>query len=128
DRCRAFHRHSARPASGRPANVHNCNEAGPDRLPREEEYVGETTRTAGQMVGFVKGFTRYQWMVFLVVWLGWTLDGTDFGLFSLVLKPALTELLGGNPTIGDIGRVGGLISMASLLGWAVGGFVFGVID
>jgi MFS family permease len=66
-------------------------------------------------------------MVFLVVWLGWTLDGTDFGLFSLVLRPALTELLGGNPAISDIGRVGGLRAMASLLGWALGGFFFGII-
>jgi len=29
------------------------------------------------------------------VWAGWSLDATDFGLFSLVLSPALTELLGG---------------------------------
>ena len=27
----------------------------------------------------------------------------------------------------DIGRVGGLISMAGLLGWAFGGFTFGII-
>jgi MFS family permease len=66
-------------------------------------------------------------MVFLVVWLGWTLDGTDFGLFSLVLRPALTELLGGTASAADIGRVGGLLAMVSLLGWAVGGFVFGII-
>jgi len=41
-----------------------------------------------------RAITRYQWLVFLVVWLGWTLDAADFGLFSLVLRPALTELLG----------------------------------
>jgi hypothetical protein len=29
-----------------------------------------------------------------VVWLGRALDATDFGLFSLVLKPAVTEILG----------------------------------
>jgi len=66
-------------------------------------------------------------MIFLVVWLGWTLDGTDFGLFSLVLRPALTELLGGNPALSDIGRVGGLLAMVSLLGWALGGFFFGIV-
>jgi hypothetical protein len=49
---------------------------------------------AGQL-GFVRGFTRYQWLVFFVVWAGWSLDATDFGLFSLVLRPALTEVLGG---------------------------------
>jgi MFS family permease len=81
---------------------------------------------AGQL-GFVRGFTRYQWLVFFVVWAGWSLDATDFGLFSLVLRPALTELLGGQPTIGEIGRVGGLISTVGLLGWALGGFLFGII-
>jgi MFS family permease len=66
-------------------------------------------------------------MVFLIAWLGWSLDNTDFGLFALVLRPAATELLGGNPTAADIGRVGGLLSMAGLLGWALGGFAFGII-
>jgi MFS family permease len=81
---------------------------------------------AGQL-GFVRGFTRYQWLVFFVVWAGWSLDATDFGLFSLVLRPALTELLGGQPTIAEIGRVGGLLSTVGLLGWALGGFLFGII-
>ena len=81
-----------------------------------------------------RAVTRYQWLVFLVVWLGWTLDAADFGLFSLVLRPALTELLG-FPTSGAldpgqmalIGKTGGLLAMAGLLGWAFGGFFFGII-
>ena len=74
--------------------------------------------------GWVREITPYQWQVFLVAWLGWSLDSTDFGLFSLVLRPALTELLGGAPSVTDIGRVGGYLSMAGLLGWAFGGFFF----
>jgi len=83
--------------------------------------------SAAQAVSFPRGLTRYQWTVFLVVWAGWALDATDFGLFSLVLRPALTELLGGSPSMADIGRVGGFLSMAGLLGWAFGGFTFGII-
>src|SRR5437773_5601620 len=84
--------------------------------------------TAGeQAITFPRGLTRYQWTVFLVVWAGWALDATDFGLFSLVLRPALTELLRGNPSMADIGRSGGFLSMAGLLGWAFGGFMFGII-
>jgi MFS family permease len=60
------------------------------------------------------------------VWAGWTLDAADFGLYSLVLQPALKELMV-NPTAADIGRVGGLVSTAGLLGWAFGGFTFGMI-
>jgi MFS family permease len=76
---------------------------------------------------WVKDISRYQWMIFLLAWLGWSLDNTDFNLFALVLRPALTELLGGHPTAVDIGRVGGILSMAGLLGWALGGFFFGII-
>ena len=81
----------------------------------------------GQSFAFARGLSRYQWTVFFVVWAGWALDATDFGLYSLVLRPALTELLGGNPSLADIGRAGGLLSMVGLLGWAFGGFLFGII-
>jgi len=82
----------------------------------------------------LRAVSAYQWLVFLVVWLGWTLDAADFGLFSLVLKPAITELLG-FPTTGaldkaqlaEIGKYGGLLAMTGLLGWAFGGFIFGVV-
>jgi MFS family permease len=87
--------------------------------------MGQTAAVAGW--GWVRDITRYQWMVFLIAWLGWSLDNTDFGLFALVLRPAATELLGGHPSAADIGRVGGILSMAGLLGWALGGFAFGII-
>jgi MFS family permease len=86
-----------------------------------------------QLTGW-RAVSRYQWLVFLVVWLGWTLDAADFGLFSLVLKPALTELLGFPASgtldpgqLGLIGKTGGLLAMTGLLGWAFGGFLFGII-
>jgi MFS family permease len=87
----------------------------------------QATTSVQAGAGFPRGLTRYQWAVFFVVWAGWALDTTDFGLFALVLRPALTELLGGNPSIADIGRVGGILSMVGLLGWAFGGFLFGMI-
>jgi MFS family permease len=85
----------------------------------------ETRAIAGGFAG-LRAINRYQWFVFLVVWLGWTLDSADFGLYSLVLRPALTELLGGNPPLAQIGRIGGILSMMGLLGWACGGFIFGI--
>jgi MFS family permease len=82
---------------------------------------------AAAAISFPRGLTRYQWTVFLVVWAGWALDATDFGLFSIVLKPAVTELLGGTAEPAAIGRVGGILAMVGLLGWAFGGFMFGII-
>ena len=75
----------------------------------------------------VRGITGYQWLVLFIAWAGWSLDITDFTLYGLVLRQALTELLGGNPTLAQIGSVGGLVTTVGLLGWAVGGFVFGII-
>src|SRR5216684_2651380 len=75
----------------------------------------------------LRDITNYQWVVLFVAWAGWSLDITDFTLYGLVLRQALTELLGGNPTLAEIGRVGGLITTIGLLGWAFGGFIFGII-
>jgi MFS family permease len=87
----------------------------------------ERSGEAVAQMGGLRAISRYQWLVFLVVWLGWTLDAADFGLYSLVLRPAMIELLGGNPPLTAIGKYGGLLAMAGLLGWAFGGFLFGII-
>jgi MFS family permease len=89
--------------------------------------MSDRTGVAAPWFGNLRTVSRYQWFVFLVVWLGWTLDAADFGLYSLVLRPALTELLGGNPPLSQIGSIGGILSMTGLLGWAFGGFIFGII-
>src|SRR5438105_15405953 len=92
---------------------------------RRKEDIAQAIEKPGR-VGWI-GFTRYQWLVFFVVWLGWALDATDFNLFSLVLKPAVTEVLGGAPSPADIGKWGGLLALIGLPGWALGGMLFGVI-
>src|SRR5258708_40309385 len=81
---------------------------------------------AGRL-GWLAEIDRYQWTVFLIAWIGWALDATDFNLFSIVLGPALAELLGGNPTVAQLGDDGGYLSLAGLRGWAVGRFIFGMI-
>src|SRR5580693_3405806 len=99
----------------------------------EEKHMAEASAAVVGTTGW-RAISRYQWLVFLVVWLGWTLDAADFGLFSLVLRPALTELLG-FPTTGaldpgqlaQLGKLGGLLAMTGLLGWAFGGFIFGIL-
>src|SRR5262245_66452602 len=78
-------------------------------------------------LGWLREVTRHQWLVLLVVWLGWALDATDFGLFSFVLRQAVTELVGGHASLPEIGKGGGLLTKVGLLGWAVGGCGFGII-
>jgi hypothetical protein len=48
---------------------------------RREEDVMDQSSTAVAPIGGWRAITRYQWLVFLVVWLGWTLDAADFGSF-----------------------------------------------
>jgi MFS family permease len=66
-----------------------------------------------------------------VAWLGWVFDSMDSTIYALVLQPALHELLGartgGSVSQDDIGWYGGIIFSIFLIGWAVGGVLFGVL-
>ncbi len=77
------------------------------------------------------GVTRYQWLVLFVAWLGWVFDSMDATIYALVLHPALLELLhppaGGIVTADTIGWYGGIILSIFLIGWAVGGVLFGIL-
>jgi MFS family permease len=77
------------------------------------------------------GVTRYQWLVLFVAWLGWVFDAMDATLYALVLHPALNELLrapgGGAVSPEAIGWYGGIIFSIFLIGWALGGVVFGIL-
>lgn len=69
---------------------------------------------------------RYQWTVLLMTWLGFLFDLMDSTLYTLVMGPALQDLLGAEGSVQNIGWYGGLIFSIFLVGWALGGIVFGV--
>jgi MFS family permease len=71
--------------------------------------------------------SRYQILVLVVAWLGWIFDSMDSTIYNLVLTPALRELLGPRGTPENIGWYGGIILAIFLVGWAVGGALFGVL-
>ncbi|MBM4122335.1 MAG: MFS transporter [Nitrospira sp.] len=77
-----------------------------------------------------EGVTPYQWLVLLVAWLGWVFDSMDATIYVIVLHPALEELLGasiGGPVNQEIiGWYGGVILSIFLIGWAIGGVLFGI--
>ncbi|HNU98787.1 MAG: MFS transporter [Verrucomicrobia bacterium] len=70
------------------------------------------------------GFTRGQWMVLIAAFLGWMFDGVEMGIFPVVARPALQEILG---TEADqaVGPWMGYITALFLVGAAGGGLVFG---
>ena len=63
-----------------------------------------------------------KWMALLAAFLGWMFDGLEMGLFPLVGKPALRDLLG--PT-GDVDGWFSIMIAVFLIGAATGGVVFG---
>ena len=77
------------------------------------------------------GITRYHWLVLFVAWLGWVFDSMDSTIYALVLHPALQELLRGS-SVGTVSQeaiswYGGIIFSIFLIGWSVGGILFGVL-
>src|SRR5690242_3475598 len=78
-----------------------------------------------QMVG--PELSRAQWMVLLAALLGWLFDGFEIGLFPLIARPALQNILGATNAGGDslIGQWMGIITASFLIGAALGGAVFG---
>jgi MFS family permease len=72
--------------------------------------------------------TRSQWRSGIAAWLGWTFDGLDMHLYTLVAAPFVAQLIGAASTTDRyVGRYGSLIQGAFLLGWALGGGFFGRI-
>jgi len=73
-----------------------------------------------------RSLTGAQWLILLIAWLGWVFDVADTALFNFAKVPMLREMLGA-----DYARIGthidGLIQSVFLVGWAVGGLVFGVL-
>lgn len=80
----------------------------------------------------------YQWFVLFVAALGWLFDTMDQQLFTLSRTPAMRELLtqveirDGKevripPSRDDVNWYGGLCTSIFMVGWAVGGLLFGML-
>src|SRR5947208_1045172 len=69
-----------------------------------------------------------QWRSGIAAWLGWTFDGLEMHLYTLVAAPFVAELLGGlKTTDSQVTHYSSLIQGSFLLGWALGGGFFGQI-
>ncbi len=71
-----------------------------------------------------KRLTRAHWLVLAAAFAGWMFDGLEMGLFPVVARPALQDLLG---VTSDrlVGVWNGYIAALFLIGAASGGFIFG---
>src|SRR5438128_5227046 len=76
----------------------------------------------------LRQLSRQQWRSGIAAWLGWTFDGLDMHLYTLVATPFVAQLLGGLSTADPrVGRYSSIIQAGFLFGWALGGGFFGRI-
>src|SRR4029077_19135267 len=66
-----------------------------------------------------------KWLALAAALLGWMFDGLEQGLFPLVARPALRDLLGESISDETVGRWFGVATAAFLVGAATGGVLFG---
>jgi MFS family permease len=69
----------------------------------------------------------YQWFVLIVAALGWMLDCFDQQLFMMARQPAMTDLLPEGTPLATINKWGGYAVSVFLMGWGIGGLIFGVM-
>jgi MFS family permease len=79
-----------------------------------------------------QGVPRYAWVVLALAALGWLFDTMDQNLFNLVRQTSVTELLKpyyATPALLDTAAkaAGAQLTAIFLLGWATGGFIFGIL-
>jgi MFS family permease len=70
---------------------------------------------------------RYQWFVVAVAAVGWMFDTMAQQLFNLARVAAIRELMGGHASPGAVADQAGYATSIFMIGWALGGVIFGVL-
>src|SRR5687767_5200372 len=86
----------------------------------------------GAGLRWYQGLDRYCWVVLVIAALGWLFDTMDQNLFNLVRTQSMKDLLSdqiSDPTLlaAEAKKIGGSVTAAFLVGWSVGGFIFGIL-
>lgn len=74
-----------------------------------------------------KQLTGYHWFVLIVASAAWFFDCLDQRLFSLARVPALSSLMQKSPTDPAVQDFGKIVTAVFLVGWGVGGMIFGAL-
>lgn len=88
--------------------------------------MSNTTSSPAANLPWWRQLTSYHWFVLCVASAAWLFDCLDQRLFSLSRIPALTSLMEGAKT-GEIQAAGKEVTAIFLVGWGVGGLIFGAL-
>jgi MFS family permease len=69
--------------------------------------------------------SRGQWLTLTAALLGWAFDGFEMGVFPIVARPALHDLLGESVNEEIVRQWYAVLAAAFLFGASIGGFLFG---
>jgi MFS family permease len=75
----------------------------------------------------LRDISATQWKSGVAAWLGWFFDGLDMHLYTLVAAPFVAHLLSVSVRDDAVGQKSSWIQAAFLVGWALGGGIFGRI-
>src|SRR5579859_7079317 len=94
----------------------------PSNARRDDIVAHRMTTTADAQTSRQEPLNANQIRGFWAAWGGWALDGMDSFIYSLVLAPALAELLprtGIAATPGNVGFYGSMLFAVFLIGWGL---------
>lgn len=88
-------------------------------------------RSDERTLRWYQGVSPYAWTVLAIAAMGWLFDTMDQNIFNLVRVSSLRDILRGSVPDESLNaaakQLGGEITAIFLLGWAAGGFLFGMI-
>ena len=78
-----------------------------------------------------QGIPKYSWFVLAIAAMGWLFDTMDQNLYNLVAQKSIRDLITGtvpeDQMQNAVNSWRGSITSVFLIGWAVGGFIFGIM-
>jgi MFS family permease len=103
--------------------------ADPSRTPLAEAELPPAAMPGGTPNAAVslRDLSPEQWRSGIAAWLGWLFDGLDMHLYTAVATPFVALLLQVKQTDDAVGYYGSVINAAFLVGWALGGGLFGLV-
>jgi MFS family permease len=101
--------------------------AGAGQLSKKGEFMPSSPTPSGQRYAWYRELNRYQWFVLIVASLGWAFDTMAQQLFNIARVPAIRALLGPGAAPGTVSEQAGYATMIFMIGWALGGVVFGIL-
>src|SRR6266480_3802451 len=97
------------------------------RIGKRLDMADVSANDGSEAIVHLRDISGMQWKSGLAAWLGWFFDGLDMHLYTLVATPFVAQLMMLDVRDDAVREKSSWIQAAFLVGWALGGGVFGRI-